>query len=442
MSIRPDQHDLEQFEPDESPIAEYLSEIVRIPGYWGADEDCLDLKPTGFCGNGHVQLGAREPCGTRTCSEHWYQWRRRAAAALVARLAAYRYAQGGPHDRARRMLHLVTSPDQEQRWTTERFWSARSASKEPARDAGARGAAVIPHVYGVSDRGNEAFSLVTEKGHADRETGKWRVLRELTDGWDSLKPMIEVHPHTHQIAAVEDLDGEAVAEIEAETGWAVNNVRALAPFYIDADEVPVTECLGDGGKIERTKQEVVREGYEDMAHLAMYLLSHASVQPETGDLPRRNTVTYWGEVHPGAFDPEEAEALNREEWKEIQDRAAAAVGAEVPDEEEAGTTGHECARDGCEAVVHGLEELTDYMARPEWVAGLESEQAYEMVGLKVYLADRPPPGAPGERAPPGGFDRAASMAAPDLRAESEFLEWLRRLGRSRSDQYPFYRVEA
>lgn len=430
--------------PGDDIEKEYLSDIIRLPGFWPADERCELLKPTGFCTTGHVQLGGKEPCGTRTCPHHWYQWRRRAAINLVARLAAYRYSRGGPTDRARRLVHLVNGPPQDQRWTTERFWKQRPESYGYAAEVGARGGVAIPHAYRTSDEGNALFADVVAEGYIEPEHGKWRFLREASDTWAEMRPLIQVAPHVHHLAAAEDIDGGAVDELEAEAGWMTKNVRSMAPFYVDEDEVPAWELVGDGGRIERTREEVAREGYEDMARLSLYLLSHAPVQPKTGEKPQRQTVTYWGGVH--SIEPEEE--LPAEVWATIQRRAAAAVGGEVPDEEEGDELGRECSREGCEARVEPLARLVDYLSNvgefEGWFEGLDYEQQCEIWGLRVYSNDRPPPGTgpPTDEArtlPPGGFARSPSAESSGVPStEADFIEWLRRLGRSRIHRAPLF----
>lgn len=474
------QHSMEQFEPDESPLAEYLSEIIRLPGFWNADDTCEELKPVGFCHEGHVQLGGKQPCGTRKCPHHWSQWRKRASAKIVARLAAYRYSQGNKWARGRRMLHVVASPDQEQRWTTKRFWDHRTESSEPVEAVGGRGGAVIPHPYGVSESGNELFAEAVEAG-LDPSYGKWRFLRNHADDWEEMQDYIEVHPHFHQLVPAGDLDGDRVEEIEAETGWAVNNVRSLAPFYLDANEA-LTELSkqdrAEARKADKPELEALREkaeeraleSYVEMGRLSMYLLSHGAVQEKTGDLSQRQTVTYWGEVHPNSFDPEEE--LTREEWEKIQRYAEAAVGGELPEESGMGTPEKECQLEDCEAVVHEIGDLFDYLnpgiePGPEWFESLDFDQQCEIWGLKIYLKDGPPPGGSGqeiksvevdslpgvskdgevpepkERAlPSGGMERSAATTAPNTDNQEEYREWLRGLGRSRIHQNPFYDLEA
>lgn len=444
---------MDSFEVETKATKEYLSDIIRLPGYWPADEGCESIRPVGFCDRGHVQFGAADPCGgLRTCSLHWGQWRKDAAVQLVARLAAYRAVQGGRWDAGRRMKHVVRAPDQDQRWTVNRFWSERSAAYDVLEEVGIRGGVAVPHAYGASEAGKEAWHDALQDG-LDPEYGMWRFLRGAADDWEEMKPLVEVRPHTHHLVAVEDLDGEAAAEIEERTGDVVEGIRSLKPFYTDAnDALPALtkEERAEARKSDRPEFEVLQEladerameGYEDMARTAMYLLSHAAVQPKTGDLPMRQTVSYFGEVHPNAFDP--TDALTREQWEEIQEYAAAAVGAPALEESdgEGEESGRQCSRDGCEAVVWPVSELGDKLADPDhsWFDGLHFDQQCELLGLDQWRGDKPPPGTAGDL-PPGGFQRSPETPA-GVETEEELISWLRRVGRARYERrdLPFLTV--
>lgn len=414
-----------------SPIAEYLSDIIRTPGYHGPGEGCDDtLTPAGFCEGGHIQVGARSPCTNRGCPHHWPRWRREAARSMVERLAAARYLAGEGAER--RLVHLVTSPPQDKRWTTTLFWEQRKVAYEKAEEAGARGAYCIPHAYRPSDAGNELWADLGGPAKAlagTVERGKWREFREAAgDDWAAMKPLIEVAPHFHQPALARDIDGETAKEIEAATGWTVGNIRSLAPFYVDESEVPPMAVLDDSGRIVRSKTEVARQGYESMARLAFYILEHGSVQPETGDLPRRNTVTSWGEVN--TVNPED---LPPEVWAEIQRRVDEALPGRSREEGEEGEGVRRCQRDGCEEPVRPISELVDRMADPDhtWWEGLDFDQQCECLGAAQWMSHKPPPGIAGVGGlPPGGFERSPRKPA-GVETPEEWIEWLRRLGRAR-----------
>lgn len=432
------QRAVEDWAPSMSAEKEYISDFVRLPGMWEAGDGCLDLRPTGFCEDGHIQLGSESDCGTRYCEAHWYQWRRRAAQSIVARLAAYRYVQEGI---GRRMLHIVASPPQDRRWTLQEFWSMRGETYDLIEEHGGRGGAVVPHGYKPNLVARDIFGTAVERGEWDPERGIWRFLREVADDWEELRDLVEVAPHCHQLVPWEDLDGDELAA-ELPGDWVIHNIRSLAPFYVYEENVPVFLQLDDSGRIERSKRDVVREGFEDMARLAMYLLSHGAAQIGVGDeIACRQTVTYWGDVHPNCFDP--TTELEAETWERIQRMATEAVsgGVVVVEEGEGEDDGRDCHIDDCESPVHGLHELKDFLADPAWIEGLEYDQACAVWGLKVWANDGLSPGGEMDRPPPGGFDRSATEPDEIRRDKEAFREWLRRLGRSRIHQNPWYQIE-
>ena len=440
VSNSPGQHGIDDFEPAGSADTEYISDFVRLPGQWESREECEEVQPLGFCQDGDPQLGTKRQCGSRKCPMHWNQWRKSAVKAIVKRLAAYRATQEG---KGRRLLHTVAAPDPEQRWTIQRFWKTRKKVYELFQEHGGRGGTAIPHGFRPTDEAKGIFGSAVDNGF-DREKGIWRFLRGFSEDWKDLRNYLDVSPHVHGMVAWEDLDGDKL-EDELPEGWVIHNVRSLSSFFLDESEVPAYYQLDDNMKIERTKQEVVREGYEDMIRLGMYLLSHSAVQIPAGEgIDRKQTVTYFGDVHPNSFDP--SEELGEEDLAKIEHTVDALVGnGDVALEEEQDDTmapGDVCQCEDCEQPVYGLEKLADYMARPEWVNGLEPEQRCQMVGLKVYLGDSPSPGTGGKGAgpPPGGFNRSAASADPGLTGRAGFREWLRQLGRRRIQQHPFYDV--
>jgi hypothetical protein len=139
-------------------------------------------------------------------------------------------------------------------------------------------------------------------------------------------------------------------------------------------------------------------GYRDMARATMYLLSHAAYQPkqlvDDGHAPQ--TVTYWGEVHPNSFNPEEE--LTAAEWGRIQDMAKRAVttrpGEVVLDEIAGESERMPCPREGCEGHVVPIDKLRAWLNDDEWLASISRQQRRILVGVDRWLdnlGDRPPP---------------------------------------------------
>jgi len=361
-----------EFEPEggklrkETPTT-YYEEVVRIPGYGDAPNRCRPMKPVGFCEEGHTILG-RSSCGTRYCPDHWRDWLEDAVISMVARLAAYRESRDGWE---KRMCHVAASPPPQKRYGVRDLWNQRSDAYEALEAAGVRGGAVITHPYRTTGEGDRLY----QQAEASEEgIGKWRFHRELSqdqpgEDWEELGEYIEASPHYHVLAGVKDVDGSAAPD-----GWVVENIRSFDRFEYDDSE-----------------------GYEDMVRTAYYVLTHGAVQDG------RATSTYFGEVHPNAFDPEEE--LTVAKWSRIQmeaERAVKGVAEEPEDEDEEVAHGpNECPRDGCEACVVDVYHLPEYLDDDDFVSRVLSKRdgRKRLMRLRGLFAwwdtrtDRPPPGA-------------------------------------------------
>jgi hypothetical protein len=346
-----------------TPESAYYGETVRIPGVGKAPNRCRGLTPVGFCESGHVHLG-RSSCDTRYCPDHWRGWVRDGSQSAVARLAAFREAAEGW---GKRLLHIVASPEVD-RVSTDRFWSLRSDAQDALKAAGARGGYMIAHPYRTSDLADEMFAAAVEHGDWEEEWGRWSFLRDWAGGdWSEWEPLVEEGPHYHVVAACEDFDPDAVPD-----GWVVKNVRSFSRFH---------------------KRDM--EAFEDMARAVWYLRTHGAAQQG------RQTATWYGEMHPAAFDPEEE--LGGAEWHFMQERAAASVGLEP--EEMLGGEGEEpevrCAIDGCDAVVLELGELRTYLSDSSWVASVPQKRIHRLRAVKMWMLEetqKPPPGIRGSEA--------------------------------------------
>jgi hypothetical protein len=360
----------------------YYEDLVKIPGFGDAPNRCRPMKPVGFCEDGHAVLG-RSSCGTRYCPDHWRDWGEEAVINMVARLAAYRESREGWE---KRMCHVAASPPQDRRYSVRQLWETRRDAYDVLESAGVRGGAVITHPYRTTPEANRVYEA------AEPEVGKWQFLRQLVedldgDDWDELERFVEASPHYHALAPVEDVDGSRAPE-----GWVVENIRSFDSLYVDPEDVPVYELLDENNQIERSAEEVVREGFEDMVGAAYYVLTHGAVQDG------RSTTTYFGEVHPNAFNPEEE--LSAETWGLIQREAERAVKGWAEDEEEG--EGHgpsECPVDGCEACVVDIVYLPEYLEDEDFTSRLRTmrEGRKRLARLRGMYAwwddrtDRPPP---------------------------------------------------
>jgi len=344
------------------PRYSYYEGVVKIPGYGKQPNRCLPFRPVGFCDDsGHVHLGQSD-CETRRCPEHYGSWIKKAVTRAVERIAAYRAAQ--PDGPERRLLHVVASPDdQDRRWNADELWNARSEAQDAVRAVGVRGGVCIPHPYRAADGAKQAFRDACDDpaGDWERSDGLWRYLRETSPDWSDLETKIEAGPHYHFLAAAEDFDAEAILN-----GWVVKNVRSFSRFHSQDSEA-----------------------YEDMVAGMWYLLTHAATEPN------RQTVSYFGDVHPATFRPEEE--LTAAEWDRVKMETANATGFE--EEQDGVLEGMECRRDGCDGEIVPIERLNEWLAKGAWVAELEPKQRRRLKGAFAFsnTADRPPPGAQADK---------------------------------------------
>ena len=372
-----------EFEPEDVKLREeapttYYEEVVRLPGFGDAPNRCRPMQPVGFCEHGHPILG-RSSCGVRYCPDHWRDWCEEAVVNMVARLAAYREVMEG---KAKRLLHLVASPDQSKRYGVRGLFETRTDAYDAFEAAGVRGGAVVTHPYRTNERGDALFESALSAGVVEEDTGRWEFLRDVAgDDWDELTEYVEASPHYHSLAAAEDVDGG-----DAPGDWVVENIRSMKPFHYKD-----------------------MEAYRDMVATAYYVLTHGAV------MDGRATVTYFGDVHPVAFDPEEE--LTSYRWDVIQSMAEEAVKG-TAEEEEGGISGgpSECPREACEAAVVDLMYLPEYLDDDDFVSAVLSHrdgrarlaQLRGMVAWWESRTDRPPPHA--------------------QKSERRLLEWLEERG--------------
>lgn len=353
----PSPREMDEVEDDlPTPDKTYYGETVKIPGTGSAPNRCRGLSPVGFCEGAHVALG-RSSCDTRYCPDHYLGWVRDGTASAVARLAAYRENAEGW---GKRLCHIMAAPDVD-RVSTDRFWSLRSEAQDVVQEAGVRGGYCIAHPYRTSDAADELFRTAVQEGDLSPETGRWTFLRRFAGGdWDKWDEMVVPGPHYHFLGAVEDFDPDAVPD-----GWVVKNIRSFSRFE---------------------KRDL--EAFEDMARAAWYLRTHGATEEN------RQTATWFGDVHPASFDPEEE--LGTVEWRSIQDRAAEAVG--VPMEEMRDGEGAKeeriCEVDGCEEVLHDLEELKTFTSDASWMRSIPPKRRHRLRAVEIWMFEEsviPPP---------------------------------------------------
>lgn len=344
------------------PPKTYYDGVIDLPGFNKAPQRCRPYSPVGFCEGGHTILG-RSSCGVRYCPDHWRDWTENATIAIVARLAAYRHVKEGAE---KRVSHVVASPPQDRRYSVDRLWATRSEAYEALEAAGCRGGVTVTHAHRTNDRGNALYETAVEHGAIEEDYGRWRFLRETADDMDDLGRYVEAAPHYHVMAPGEDIDGEAVPD-----GWIVKRIRSFGQFhYWDT------------------------ESYRDMARSVYYVLTHGAVQQG------RAMTTYFGEVHPSTFNPEEE--LTAAVWRRIQMEAEKAV-KEHPDDDGSGGIGGgsiiECPNEDCEEAAIDIQHIREYLDDDDWVSSLlvkrdGRKRWLRLRGLLIWYeegGDRPPP---------------------------------------------------
>ena len=358
MSTVPSDHGAVRPEPPTT----YYDGVIKTPGFDTPPDRCRGLTPGGFCDHGHTVLG-RSSCGTRYCPDHWRDWCEDAVISMVARLAAYRHAVDGAEKPA---SHVVASPPQERRYSAREMWDTRSEAYDALEAAGVDGGPVVTHPYRTNERANNLFETAKASGEADEDMGRWAFLRDVAEDWEDMSRYVEASPHYHvPIAPRRYVDGEAAPD-----GWVVKRIRKLRAF-----------SLRD------------TESYRDMVASAYYVLTHGAVQQG------KQTTTYFGEVHPAAFDP--AEELTAAAWSRIQMEAEKAVKEEPGEEGEGGMSAgpDECPREECEAAVYDVMYLGEFLEDEDWVAEVGRgrhgrERLARLRGVYAWWenrTDRPPP---------------------------------------------------
>jgi hypothetical protein len=354
----PPLREMERVEDDlPTPDSTTYGETVKIPGTGSAPNRCRGLSPVGFCEGGHVALG-RSSCDTRYCPDHYLGWVRDGSVSACERLAAYRAAADGW---GKRLLHLVASPTVDQ-VSADQFWSMRREAQEVVQKAGARGGYCIAHPYRTSAAADELFRTAVQEGNLSPETGRWTFLRQFAGGnWDKWQSMTEAGPHYHFLVACEDFDPDAVPD-----GWVVKNVRSLPRFE---------------------KRDL--ESYEAMARVAWYLRTHGAAEEF------RQTATWFGDMHPSVFDPEEE--LGVSEWHFIRERATEAVGVpieEMRDGVGAGENERICEVEDCEEVFHDLEDLAAFTSNASWMRSIPPKRRHRLRAVEIWMFEKsviPPP---------------------------------------------------
>jgi len=253
----------------------------------GEPEDrCGEYTPKEFCDgeDPHLHFG-KHLCGRRDCPRCWSsQWVRPRTVNAVARLGAARHA--ADESAAKRAVHVVLSPPEGSIQSIDGFYRARREAVEKAREHGIRGGLIIPHGYRVYDDTQTAYQAAKDEGMEVAESGLWQFIRQNDRDW---RKQVYWSPHFHVVGLARDVDAG-----DGTDGWVLHNVKrdgshSLEPFYLHN-----------------------QEGYEDMARVVRYLLSHATYEEDS----TRQVMTWFGSLHATNLDPK-AE-ITTTAWRRIQ----------------------------------------------------------------------------------------------------------------------------
>jgi len=347
-------------------VSFYAESAVTIPGMGSPGSGCGEWFPREFCEEcGEPHFGESQ-CGNRGCPECWRIWRGDRAQSIVERLAAARYAESGMGKRA---VHGVFSPPEGEVRTLEQLKRARKRAYRLAEEHGIRGGMVIAHGFRITEAVKQEYRQ--EGGEDASEWGAWHYVRE--EYGENWRQATYWSPHFHILGLCRDFKA---TDPEGDDGWVCLN-------------------LSSGSSLPKFRL-TEREGYEAMARVVTYLLSHLTFQPDQ----QSHAITWYGELANNKFSPEEA--VSPGVLQTIERYAEEVCGVSGDDlDQEAGEEAGEperCERKGCNGALQPIWDagmaLTDrtFTERIEPEAEERLRAAWEWV-----CGDREPP--PGMKAP-------------------------------------------
>jgi hypothetical protein len=338
---------------------------LLLPGKGDSHPECGSVRAKGFCdgaarddgGETHVVYG-KHLCGRRECPRCWSsEWAGPRTVSVVQRLGAARYAAEEPQNK--RAVHAVFSPPEGDVESVTALFEVRKQVSDLADEHGVRGGIIVPHAYRATEDAKMAFREQGEYGTL------WRFIRQNGTSW---RDQVYWSPHYHVVGLCRDFEE---SDPDADGGWIAKNIKhkgshSLAPFRLQD-----------------------REGYDDMAGVVRYLLSHATFPAEGS----RQVVTWYGSVHGVNFGP--SRELSEGAWSVIQRTAEEVVGAEGDESGESGPDddeNEECPVEGCPGDIHPAHEIPDYLRDNRDNLAFEQRCKLEAVyGWSVGDLD-PPPG--------------------------------------------------
>jgi hypothetical protein len=356
---------------EELDVSIYADTSLTLPGMDKPGQNCGEAIPIEYCEDCGEPHFSTVSCNQRQCPDCWRTWASDRSEGVVRRLAAARRVTGEGVER--RALHVAVSPPEGEVRSLSDVNRMMKRAYELVREKGMRGGVAIPHGWRVTDTARSEWRAATNGGEDGPSLWAW-VRQEYGEGW---RMAVYWSPHVHVIGVAPEFGEDKPAE---QDGWVVRRIRSLSEW-----------SLTD------------REGYEDMARVSQYLLSHAAYEPESNT----DTVRWFGELHPSNFSPDPAsgeiqnpalESLSEGVYKVVSRYAKEAVGEEVEPGEDPERT---CRREGCEGRRDTIHNAGDRLMSAEWCEQIPDEQETRLKTALEWLRGDvlPPPGMKNPQTP-------------------------------------------
>lgn len=339
--------------PESMDISFFADSAMTIPGMGDPGVNCGVWAPLEFCDTCGEPHFAPSKCEQRGCPDCWGAWSRRRTEKAVRRLTAGRWVE--PKGVRRRVVHASISPPPGEVRSLSDVRRYRRKAQQIAKDKGVRGGVCVFHGYRVREEVKDTFRRLKEADAVDG--GIWQYVRENGRGWRS---QTYWSPHFHIVGLCEDFEAD---DPDEQDGWIARRHSSAAPL----------ESLTD------------KDAYESKAKMLMYILSHATFEPDG-----MRSITWFGTMHATNFDPE-AE-VSEGALSVIERLSAEAVDVEPESDGEAEPDDCEC--EGCTGALRPMREASLALMDPEWCDEIGREKEHRLsVAFDWFIGGLdPPPG--------------------------------------------------
>lgn len=342
--------------PEEMEMRFYAESSVTLPGMGSPGENCGVWGPQEFCDEcGEPSFGPSQ-CEQRGCPNCWWKWSGNRAENMTVRLGAARHAADDAQ--GKRAVHTVASPPEGEIRTLTDVQDGFRDAYALAKERGVRGGVCIFHGFRVLDDVKEEFRA------EDPEGGIWAWIREREEDWRDLTYW---SPHYHIVGLARNVEADSGSESDV---WRFRRIRSLERF-----------TLTDPA------------GYNDMAGLSRYLLSHLTFESDTST----DSVRWFGELSTAKFSPEEE--LSEGALSTIERHAEEVVGAVDDRSDDGHQEDCECEECGASSMSPIWEAGNALMDR-NWCERIGREQQRRLSAAFEW--------AIGERQPPPGLARPST----------------------------------